>query len=109
MSVKITIPASGTIGTIEAGKAPYLEGRLIAGIVTPAGLEGTSLTFQMQPSDGAAWVPIKDAFGNARTVTVSTESSYHALPPAEWFIGTPRMRLVAAQQAAERVFELVLV
>lgn len=57
-------------------------GRQLVGIITPAALTGTAMTFSMSSELAGTYVPIKvTAAGTAFSQTVTT-SSYYAIDPA---------------------------
>ncbi len=89
-----------------------LNGRHIVGIITPATLAGTSLTFQ-GAADGATFNNIFDTAGSEVTWTIST-SRFIPVTPAT-FAGLQSVKLrtgtsgsPSAQSGADRVITVVV-
>lgn len=80
---------------------------LVAGIVTPAALTGTSLTFTGALEEDGTYRTLKDSAGTDISVTVSTDD--HILIEPQTFAGVAWIKLVSGStEAAEREITLVL-
>lgn len=65
----------GTDGTsVDLGR------HAIVGIVVPASMAGSSITFQVSVDGGTTWVPLMDEFGNNITVTITSSAAFHRIP-----------------------------
>lgn len=68
--------------TASLSDAEDLAGGALVGVITPATLAGTSLTFQAS-ADGTNFYNLYNADGTEYTVTIST-SRWTILPPADF-------------------------
>ena len=91
-------------GQTVSEAAPFYGLRLV-GLITPAALTGTSVTFQGSV-DGVTYVPIYDSAGVAITATVST-SRWTVLDPAD-FAGMAYIKVVSGSaEGAARTIVLI--
>lgn len=96
--------------TIASGQtvsgAVSLGGASLVGIITPAALTGTTLTFQAS-ADGTTYVPVYTTAGVAASVTVAA-SRYTAVPPTT-IPGAPYLKVVSGSaEGADRTITLVV-
>ena len=99
--VEVTIASSGTVST-----AANLLGMRLVGIVTPAALTGTALTFQGS-ADGSTYTALYDTAGDAVGATVAADR-WVVLDPAD-FAGIPYIKAVSGSaEAAERTITLIV-
>lgn len=100
---------SGSVAaTIANGQtksaAVALIGVSILGIVTPAAIDGTVLTFEVS-ADGTTYVPLYDATNVQVSVTIAASRGYY-LDPAI-FAAWRYAKLVATQSTADRAYTLL--
>jgi hypothetical protein len=101
-------PESETV-TIDNGASASdevdLDGMVPVGIVFPAALTGTAVTFEMALASGGTFVPVYDDAGAEYSVTF-TASIYHALK-YQYFIGARYIKVVSnGTEGAERTLTL---
>jgi hypothetical protein len=65
--------------TTTSSSAVDLTGFALSGLVIPASMASTSLTFQISIDDGATFVPLRDDLGNTVTVTIGNTAGYYNL------------------------------
>lgn len=101
--LEVAIPISGT-----TTPAIPLNGFSLVGIITPAVLTGTALTFTVSNSLAGTYVPLKTTTsGTALSYTVTT-SSYYAIDPKD-FSGVAYLKIVSgATEGAARTLILSL-
>ena len=101
-STTVTIAESGTTSqAVDVGEW------LIAGIVTPAALTGTALTFTGALEEGGTYRALVDSSGTPISVTVSADD--HILIEPQTFAGVSWIKLVSGSaEAADREITLVL-
>lgn len=98
-----TVAASGTTsGTIDK------EGSTLCGLMTPAALTSTSITFKGGVT-AASLLPVKDKYNTAISITCGTaEAAFYVLEPGD-FAGMRYVQLVTGStEVAERVFTLAM-
>ena len=100
-TVTATIASSGT-----TSNACALGSLRLFGIITPAALTGTALTFLVS-YDGVSFNPLYDANGSIVTVTVGV-NRYIALDPTLYAAVTNLQIVSNASEAAARSLQLVL-
>jgi hypothetical protein len=85
--------------------AVSLAGFTLTGIITPAALDGTSLSFDVS-ADGSTFVPLYDSTNTAQTVTAGVSRGY-ALNP-QVFMNWNQIKVVSnASESADHVITLV--
>lgn len=99
----LTIPATIANGQ-TVGIAVSLGDNVPTGIITPAAIDGTSLTFQGSV-DGTNYYPIYDTTNTQVSVTIGT-SRIHYLTPAN-FAGLAFLKLVGTQSTADRAYLII--
>lgn len=101
-----TIATPVTIANNQTVSGPAdLGGLYLTGLLTPAALTGTVLTFQAS-LDGATWVPVHTPAGAAYSVTVGA-SRYIPIPVAD-FVGVRHLKVVSGTtELGDRVITLV--
>lgn len=97
----ITIANSTTISA-----AVSLIGVSILGIVTPAALTGTAITFQVS-ADGSTYVPLYDSTNTQVSVTVAASRGYY-LDPAIFAAWRYAKVVSGSAEAADRTFTLLV-
>ena len=106
----ITETAGSTTATIAEGDtvsgAVSLVGVTILGLITPAALTGTALTFQVSASAAGAYVPLHDATGAAVSVTVAASRAYY-LSPAIFAVWRAVKVVSGSAEAADRTITLL--
>lgn len=80
----------------------FMPGDNIIGIITPATLEATSITFEVS-LDGVAWVALSGV-----SITVTTSTAYELT--AQTVYGWPFVRLVgnSAASGADRIIKVLI-
>ena len=100
-TIDVTIANSGTVST-----AANLLGMRLVGIITPAALTGTELTFQAS-TDNSTFTAMYDENGAAIAVTVA--ASRWTVPVFTSFLGVPYLKIVSGSaEAAERTITLIV-
>lgn len=101
-STTVTIAEDGTTSqAIDVGEW------LIAGIVTPAALDGIAFTFTGALTEDGTYRVLRDSSGTDIEVTVSTDD--HILIEPQTFAGVSWVKLVSgATETADREITLVL-
>lgn len=100
-AITVTIASGGT-----ASGAARLDRAVPVGLITPAALTGTALTFQAS-ADGTTYVPVYTTAGAAVSATVAA-SRYVPLDPAT-FRGALYLKVVSGSaEAADRAITLIV-
>jgi len=97
-----TIPNAGT-----TSPAVSLNGATLVGIITPAALTGTALTFQASPTLTGTYSPVYATGGTQVSYTVGT--SRYIVIPAQDMAGVQFVKVVSGStEAAARDITLVV-
>jgi hypothetical protein len=102
----VTATPASILSGQTVGVAVSLAGVSILGIVTPAALTGTTITFQVS-ADGTTYVPLYDGTNTLVSFTVAVSRGYYLDPIifASWRF----VKLVSgAAEAADRVITLLV-
>lgn len=103
------MPAATTSAVIASGEtasnAIDLDQLLAFGLVCPATVDGTSVTFTAATTSGGTFKTLKNSSGSTISYTIAN-SSYIALNPAD-FYGVRYLKLVTSAAGADRTYELV--
>lgn len=97
----ITIATSTTVSA-----AVSLEGVTILGIITPAALTGTALTFQVSDAVAGTYVQLYDSTGAAVSVTVAASRAFY-LDPAIFAAWRFVKFVSGTAEAANRTFTVL--
>lgn len=101
----VTIASGATVSN-EIELRTYMLG----GIITPAALTSTALTFQVSATKGGTYVPLYDSGGNQVSITVTTSRGY-AITDSEADALAPWgfVKIVGGSaEGADRVLKLAL-
>lgn len=84
----------------------WCQGMVPVGLITPAALTSTALTFQTS-ADGTTYNTLRATDGTARSYTVTTSSQY-AAAPADW-AGAEYIKVVCGStEAGNRTITFIL-
>lgn len=81
-----------------------LAGVSILGIVTPAAIDGTTLTFEVS-ADGTTYVPLYDSTNALVSLTIAASRGYYLAPAI--FAAWRYAKLVATQSTADRIYQVL--
>lgn len=84
-----------------------LRGHVVVGVVTPAALTSTSLTFQQKLDGETTWKTIHDREGTAYTVTVAADR-FVAIPPGDVAAFRNTRLVMGSAEGGARTIKLVL-
>lgn len=73
--VKGVIAVDSLIDGSATGASVDLGRHALVGLVVPASMAGTSMTFQVSVDGGTSWFTLKDELGNSITVTFTVGST----------------------------------
>lgn len=94
---EVTLDANGLSDTFE------INGQALAGVLIPAGMVGTSLTFQVN-IDGKNWVDMADDSNALLTVTIGSASRYYSLRRILPFaLGNVRVKSSSTSDAGKKL------
>lgn len=98
--------------TVRAGQTKSdpadLKGHQIVGVITPASITGTTISFEGEVGRNGNFVPIHDDGGTAISWTIAASRMTLALNLAKRVVGPDRVKVVVAAQAADTTFTLLL-
>jgi hypothetical protein len=99
--------ASGTTSTsITDGDASGVAGRTVIGLVTPAGIASTSVTFNVLPNiSNSGHVTLKDKDGADYSVTVEASKQYYLDPVI--FAGVLDLQIQASSSETNKTFTII--
>jgi hypothetical protein len=84
-----------------------LRGKALVGIVTPAALTSTSMTFKFSHDSGTTFTDLYDSSGNQVSITVAASRFIGLL--AEDFVGATHIKLATGSgEAADRTITAVM-
>jgi hypothetical protein len=81
-----------------------LKGHTLLGIYIPVGFEGTTITFEASPDDGATWLPVHDEDGNELTLTVAA-GTFVKIDPS-LLCGVDDVKLIVSAQTGSIILTL---
>lgn len=87
--------------------AADISGMTLVGVITPASLVSTSLTFAAATTATGTYVAVKDTLNSAITVTCDSSAAYYALDPAD-FAGVRHLKIEMGSSETNKTLTLVL-
>lgn len=105
------VPSLSTVSlAISSGQTSAssgdLKGRSIVGIITPASLASTSLTFTVS-DDGTTFRTLVNVSNASITVTVDSTTRQYAFDP-QIFVGVRYIKVISGSSETSKTFKLVV-
>ena len=101
---QVTVPVTFTSGTTST--PADVGGLALTGIEIPASLASTSMTFEASSDGGATFVPVRDRFGTAITVTTTSTAGVYNFRDGLIF-GLKDVRLTAGSSETSKTIKLL--
>lgn len=93
----------GTAQTVSQGQ--FIGGNALVGIIAPASMAGSSLTFEVSP-DGATWYTLRDDLGTLVSVTLNAAAAFYSLSRIIPF-AVPYIRTVSSSAETSKTIQYV--
>lgn len=78
-STSIVQEMNSLINGSATGAEVAMNGFAFAGIVIPASMAGTSMTFEVSLNNGVTWLPLRDDLGVPLTVSITANAAFYSL------------------------------
>jgi hypothetical protein len=99
--VSVTIANGQTVSSVA-----QMNAARAVGIIVPASMTGTSLTFSVSV-DGITYNTLKDAAGSDYTITITSSASAHEIT-ANKLVAWPYVKLVSGSaESGDKVLQLI--